>query len=147
MRVSIGNDHRGYELKNSIVNILTNLGLTVYDKGCQNCSSVDYPDIASAVARSIPQESDVGILICGSGVGMSIAANKVKGIRAALVRDAEGAALCRQHNAANVLCLASTTPQDKLEEIVKSFLYSNCPSLDRHADRVKKITLIEEDVL
>jgi ribose 5-phosphate isomerase B len=147
MRISIGNDHRGYELKNSIVDILVEMGFTIFDKGSHDTNSVDYPDIAAAVAHSIPKEADMGILICGSGVGMSIAANKVKGIRAALIRDVEGAKLCRQHNAANVLCLASSTPQEKLEEIVKSFICSDAPSVDRHTSRVNKIKLLEEGKL
>ena len=108
-QIAIGCDHRGLELKEKVKNILTTISYTCKDVGCFTEESVDYPDIAELVCDSIINgESDRGLLICSTGAGMSIAANKVNGIRAVLCFDSFLALRARQHNDANVLCLASS---------------------------------------
>ncbi|MFN9979175.1 MAG: RpiB/LacA/LacB family sugar-phosphate isomerase, partial [bacterium] len=122
MKLSIGCDHAGFELKEFLKSIFTDI--VWLDKGCYSLDSVDYPDFAHAVARSIESgESSMGILICGSGNGISIAANKHAGIRAAIAWKPELASLARQHNDANILSLPARfiTEQEAIE-IVKAFL-------------------------
>jgi glycine hydroxymethyltransferase len=138
--VAIGSDHRGFELKRTLKSYLENRGLTVTDFGPGNNASTDYPDYAQTVARSVNHRShDLGILICSTGIGMSMAANKVPGIRAALVHDEATAAIARQHNNANVLCLGATlTPPDLACRIVDSYLNAHFEG-GRHERRVQKI--------
>ena len=108
MKIAIGSDHLGYNWQDTITYILRRDGHKVLDAGCHGSLMCDYPDYAKVVARSVSSgESECGILICGSGQGMAIAANKVKGVRAALCHDINTTALSRQHNDANVLCLAN----------------------------------------
>ena len=105
MRVAIGSDHAGYELKSSLVKYLQHQKVEVHDMGTFSKESVDYPDYAIQVCQTVIRDnSDFGILICYTGIGMSIVANKVKGIRAALVDNIENARLTREHNDANVFC-------------------------------------------
>lgn len=142
-QIAIGCDHRGLELKEKVKNILTTNSYTCKDVGCFTEESVDYPDIAELVCDSIINgESDRGILICSTGAGMSIAANKVNGIRAVLCFDSFLALRARQHNDANVLCLASSVNPDSLQDIVISFLTGTFEG-DRHLRRVDKIKAIE----
>ena len=106
MRVALGSDHRGLELKRTVIGMLIELGYDYYDFGCYDTNSVDYPDIAQVVSEAVsPGGFDYGVLICGTGIGMSIAANKIRGIRAALCRDVFDASRARQHNNANIVCL------------------------------------------
>src|SRR4051794_11069414 len=106
MRIAIGNDHRGLALKQSLVPFLKSLGHEVLDEGAQTADSSDYPDYASRVAQRVAAgEAERGILACGSGVGMAIAANKIAGVRATIVCDERTAEYCRRHNNVNVLCL------------------------------------------
>jgi len=120
-------------------------GADVRDLGPADTSSVDYPDYAEAVARGVAAgEADLGVLLCGSGIGMSIAANKVDGIRAALVHDVTGAALSRQHNNANVLVLGGGMLGERLiREIVRTWLHSGFDG-GRHQQRIDKISRIED---
>ncbi len=114
MRIALGCDHRGLELKQAIMGLLDELGHDYQDFGCYSTDPVDYPDIAKQVAEAVAAgDFDQGILICSSGIGMSIAANKVKGIRAALCCSTLGADRARRHNDANVLCLG----QDALDAL------------------------------
>ena len=144
MRIAIGSDHRGLELKQAVSVLLNELGHEYHDFGSHNTESVDYPDIARKVAIAVSSvEYDYGILICGTGIGMSIAANKLKGIRAALCRDVFDANRARQHNDANILCLGGDTGDRNLTlDIVKAFLLSTFEG-GRHSRRLDKIRYLE----
>jgi ribose 5-phosphate isomerase B len=143
MRIAIGCDHRGVDLKNDVIKILTEKGHCFQDFGCCTEESVDYPDIAEAVSESVARgEYDRGILICSTGVGISIAANKIKGIRAALCCDSFLALRARQHNDANVLCLGAILKRELLPEIVTNFLDGVFEG-GRHQRRIDKITALE----
>jgi glycine hydroxymethyltransferase len=138
--VAVGSDHAGFQLKESIKGLLTREGITVVDVGTRSTESTDYPDYGRAVAEIVAEgEADQGILVCSTGVGISIAANKVRGIRAAVVHNVEGAALCRQHNDANILCLgARFVPPEAATGIVDTFLHSEFEG-GRHERRVLKL--------
>jgi len=143
MLIAIGCDHRGLKLKQVIVKLLTDAGHSYDDFGCFTAVPVDYPDIAKKVAETVTKgDFERGILICGTGIGMSIAANKVKGIRAALCCDAFYARRARQHNDANILCLGAEQKQDAVTEIVTAFLTSEFEG-GRHQDRLNKIAAME----
>jgi ribose 5-phosphate isomerase B len=144
MHIAIGCDHRGVELKERVKNILSGKGYICKDFGTYTEDSIDYPDIAEPVCNSITSgESDRGILICSTGAGMCIAANKVNGIRAVLCFDGFLALRARQHNDANVLCIASSVNPDSVAEIVANFLDGEFEG-GRHQRRIDKIKLIEE---
>jgi ribose 5-phosphate isomerase B len=144
MKVALGADHAGFELKDALKRVLDQLGVSYDDFGTNSAASVDYPDFAEAVARGVADgRFDRGILVCGSGIGMSIAANKVPGVRAAVVTDTESARLMREHNDANVVAIgARLTPEDRAAEIVRTFLTTDFQG-GRHGDRVEKIHQIE----
>jgi ribose 5-phosphate isomerase B len=144
VRIAIGSDHRGFALKEALKELLAELGHEWVDLGCQGEEAVDYPDIARPVAEAVAAgEYERGILICGSGVGMSIAADKVKGIRAALCDNSFTARLARRHNDANVLCLGSwCIGQGLAEDIVRVFLSEDFEG-GRHARRLEKIRAME----
>ena len=144
LRLAIGSDHAGWNAKKHILQACLQSGHQVTDLGTLSQDSTDYPDYALAVSRAVAQgRADFGILICASGVGMSIAANKVPGIRAALVADTTTAKLCREHNHANVLCLgANHREPSSLQECVEAFLAAT-PGGSRHQRRVDKITAME----
>ena len=144
MKIALGSDHNGVEFKQLLVEHLEKAGYQVIDSGPQGEESVDYPDFAFSTAEMIANhQADRGILICGSGIGMSMAANKVSGIRAALCFTPESAALTRQHNDANVLALAGWQSQaSDVLEIVDKFLTTEFEG-GRHARRVDKITAYE----
>jgi ribose 5-phosphate isomerase B len=144
MRIAIGADHRGWALKNALVQWLAAQGHEVTDEGTRDPQSVDYPDYAQKVALKVARgEAERGLLICATGVGMAIAANKVHGIRATTCSDETTARLCRQHNDVNVLCL----PGDHLdaptaERIVAVWLATPFEG-GRHARRLDKVAQIE----
>jgi ribose 5-phosphate isomerase B len=140
MRIALGCDHAGTDVKDALGATLAEAGHQVDDCGCQGTDSVDYPDFAEAVARRVAGgDSERGILICGTGIGMSIAANKVAGVRAAKVNDPEEARLCRAHNDANVICVgARVLDPSVLREVVTAFLEGPFEG-GRHARRVDKI--------
>ena len=144
MRVALGADHAGVALKSYVKQFLTERQLTYQDFGSESNESVDYPDFALSVANSVASGSaDRGILICGSGIGMAIAANKVRGIRAAPVTTTDLARLVRQHNNANVLTLgARTLTAGDALKIVEVFLVTPFDG-GRHQRRIDKITAIE----
>jgi ribose 5-phosphate isomerase B len=143
MNISIGSDHRGIEQRKTVAAAIAALNMQFDDRGTHTIESCDYPDIAEDVAEHVAAgESDRGILICGTGIGMSIAANKVPGIRAAVCHDRTTGQLSRQHNDANVLCLADSLPADDLTEIVTVWLTTAFEG-GRHRRRVDKITQLE----
>lgn len=144
MKIAVGSDHAGFEKKLVVVSWLQRRGYEVTDFGTHSSESVDYPDYARRVAMAVAQgEQEQGILLCGSGVGVSIVANKVRGIRAALVFKPEIAALARQHNDANVMCLpARFMSDDDLAQCLENWFSATFEG-GRHARRVEKI---ESDV-
>ena len=145
MKISIASDHAGLELKDYIKEYLTKKGHEVEDFGTYTKDSCDYPDFARPCAQSVANKtSELGILVCYTGIGMSMCANKVKGIRAALVTSVENAHLTKEHNNANILCLgAKDTPQDLALNIVDEFV--NTPFAGgRHERRVNKLMETEE---
>jgi ribose 5-phosphate isomerase B len=146
MRIALGADHAGYELKDKIREHLKSRGIDVRDKGTNSGESVDYPDFARLVARDVNQgRADLGILVCGSGIGMSMAANKVPGVRAATVSTEHEAQVSREHNNANVLALgARITPADQALKIVDAWLAAVFAG-GRHQRRVDKIAAMEGD--
>ncbi len=143
MRIAIGCDHRGLNLKQSVIKSVTDGGHDYEDFGCYTTDSVDYPDIAQEVAEAVATgHFELGILICGTGIGMSIAANKVKGIRAARCHNAFSACRARQHNDANVLCLGAEDEPEPVPEIVNAFLTTEFEG-GRHQHRLDKIRDME----
>lgn len=146
MKIAIGSDHGGYELKGKLVKYMEDLGYEVVDHGTYSNDSVDYPDYGEKVAKSVVDgNEDLGVVICGTGIGISIAANKVKGARAALCGDAFSATMARQHNNANVIALGARVTGDELAKaILKAFLDSSFEG-GRHARRVEKIMAIENE--
>jgi len=144
MHIALGADHAGFHLKDSLKRTLDELGATYQDFGTTSAASVDYPDFAQAVAEGVAGgRFDRGILVCGTGVGMAIAANKVAGIRSAAIVDTDTVKLAREHNDLNVLTLgARVTPEVRAREIVKVFLETPFAA-GRHHHRVQKIHAIE----
>ncbi len=144
MRLVIGSDHAGFELKEAVEKHLVAAGFAVEDLGPHNEDSVDYPTYAFAVASAVASCADtLGILVCGSGIGMSIAANKVPGIRAALVSDIQNATLARLHNNANVLCMGGRMiAADRACQMVDAWL--NTEFEGRHQRRIDLITAQEK---
>jgi ribose 5-phosphate isomerase B len=144
MRIAIGSDHRGFDAKRRLVPALRQMGHEVMDVGPDSSDSVDYPDYAYEVANAVSAgRVDRGILICGTGIGMCIAANKVKGVRAAPCHDSITVEMSRRHNDANVLCLSADLLGDELiGRIVRLWLETEFEG-GRHARRVDKIKRIE----
>jgi ribose 5-phosphate isomerase B len=148
MKIAIASDHAGFEEKERLKPLLNELGIEFDDLGTVSTESVDYPDYARKVAEEVAQgKVDQGLLVCGSGTGMAIAANKVPGVRAAVAWSEEIARLAREHNDANVLALgARTTPVDQLPGIVRAWFGAKF-DVGRHERRVEKIRDIERDEL
>ena len=146
MRIVIGSDHAGFEMKQRLAAYLAEKGNDVADVGCAGAEdSVDYPDFALAAARAVASgEADFGVLVCGTGIGMSIAANKVAGVRAANVVDPEFAKLAREHNDANIVSVSARfVPVQTNQAILDAFLVTPFGG-GRHAGRVAKITAAEK---
>ena len=139
-RICIASDHAGFQLKESIKNSLINRNISIIDLGPINKNSVDYPDYAKRVSNRVKsKKSDVGILVCGSGIGMSISANKTKGIRAAVCYNSKSTRLSRQHNDANIIAIGSRLTKKKTAlQLVAIFLKTKFEG-GRHLMRVKKI--------
>lgn len=136
MKIAIANDHNGVNIKTMLKKYLEELGYEVLDFGSNTSESVDYPNYAFKVGKSVAnKESDLGILICGTGIGMSIACNKVKGVRCAKVSNLEEAILSKQHNNANVIALSSHLSESDLKEITKAFIETNFSNEERHIRR------------
>lgn len=141
--IAIGSDHAGYELKEELKKYLQEKGLKTKDLGTNDLSSVDYPDFGRKVGEAVINDQlDFGIVVCGTGIGISIAANKVKGIRAALVYDEETASLAKMHNNANVIALGGRkTSIEEAKKIVDAYLSSQFE--ERHQKRLDKISVYE----
>lgn len=148
MRIAIGSDHRGLQVKDRVVELVRQLGHEVVDLGTHSPESVDYPDIARQVAGAVGRgEFDRGILICGSGIGMAIAANKLPGVRAAPCHDEFSAEMSRRHNDLNVLCLSADMLGARLiDRMVEIWLTTEFEG-GRHARRVEKILALEKEFL
>ena len=145
MRIALASDHAGYAEKERLKTVLSNLGIEFDDLGTRSEDSVDYPDYARAVAEQVADgRVEQGLLVCGSGTGMAITANKVPGVRAAVAWSEEIARLARQHNDANVLAIgARTTPVDEIPNIVRTWFSTEFEG-GRHAARVNKICDVEK---
>ena len=148
MKIAIASDHAGFEEKERLKPLLTELGIQFEDLGTGSEASVDYPDYARKVGDEVRSgHVEQGLLVCGSGTGMAIAANKVPGVRAAVAWNEETARLAREHNDANVLALgARTTPAGTIPGIVRAWFNAKFDA-GRHERRVEKITEIEKDEL
>ena len=144
MRISVGSDHRGVAMRQKIIDLLEGLGQEVIDVGANDVEAIDYPDVAAAVARRVSAgEADRGILICGTGLGMSIAANKFPGVRAAPCHDDLTAEISRRHNDLNVLCLSGDIVGEKIvDRLVEIWLETPFEG-GRHARRISKICAME----
>jgi len=143
-KIFIGSDHGGFKLKEKIKEYLKELNHEYEDLGTNNTQSSDYPDFAYKVAKKVAETNSRGILICGTGIGMSISANKVKGIRAALAYDETTARMSREHNNSNILCLGERTTKEALaKKIVKVWLNTKFSKEERHHKRVSKIMKLE----
>jgi ribose 5-phosphate isomerase B len=146
MNVIIGSDHAGYELKEEIKKHLSSEKIKVDDLGSINNERCDYPDYAARVATKVQKTGNIGILICGTGIGMCISANKFKGIRAALCNDEYTAQMAREHNNANILCMGGRTTSPEIGAKIAEVFLNTKPSTDeRHVKRVKKISELEKD--
>ena len=144
MKIAIGCDHRALSMKELVIKLITEAGHSYEDFGCYSAEPVDYPDIAEKVAQAILRgEFDRGILICGTGIGMCIAANKVRGIRAAQCYDAFLATRARRHNDAQICCLGAEEGKARVPAILEAFLTTEFEG-DRHIARLEKIKKIEE---
>ena len=143
-KVALASDHAGFNGKEAVKQTLDALGVAYDDLGTHSLDSVDYPDYAAKVARAVAAgEYDKGILVCGSGIGMEIAANKVHGIRAALAWNEETARLARTHNDANIITVGErTTPPETIQNIIRIFLTTDFAG-ERHQRRVEKIAQLE----
>lgn len=145
MKVSIATDHNGVVEKKELINFLNELNVSVLDCSTNNTPTDDYPDFAEVVAKNVAtNESDLGILLCGTGIGMSIAANKVKGIRCAKVSSVDEARLSKEHNNANIIALSYKENMDVLKEMIKTFIETPFSNEERHARRVEKINKLED---
>lgn len=146
MKIAIGADHGGYKLKNELVPFIESLGHEVTDVGCDCSDSVDYPDYSIPVCEKvISGEADRGVLVCGTGIGMSIAANKYPGIRCALVHDSFSAKATREHNDSNVLAMGERVIGPGLAmELVRLWLETPFSGDARHRNRIGKIAAIEQ---
>ena len=147
MRIAVGSDHRGCTVRAKLLVLLKRLGHEVVDMGTQSCDPVDYPDIALLVARKVANhEVDRGILVCGTGLGMCIAANKISGIRAAPCHDDLTAEMSRRHNDLNVLCLSADMLGERLiDRMVEIWLNTSFEG-GRHSRRVEKIAALEREI-
>ncbi|MGC1404270.1 MAG: ribose 5-phosphate isomerase B [Thermodesulfobacteriota bacterium] len=146
MRIAIASDHAGFEMKQGLVLLLEKLGHEVTDLGTRNQDPVDYPDYAEAIGLAIHQgRADRGVLICGSGVGASVAANKIRGIRAGLCHDTYSAHQGVEHDDINVLVLGSRVIGSELAaELVRTFLMAGFTGEERHLRRLSKVQALED---
>lgn len=149
MRIAIGADHAGYELKDKLIQELKKLGHDVTDHGTNSADAVDYPDFAKKVAEAVAQKkADRGVVVCGSGVGASVAANKVRGARAGLCHDTYSAHQGVEHDDVNVLCLGARIIGEELAfEILRAFAGAKFSNAERHARRLDKVLAIEAESL
>ena len=146
MKIGFANDHRGYELKENLKSKILELGYEVKDFGTNSTESVDYPDFAFELGKAIVEKNvDFGVAICGSGIGISIACNKVKGIRCAKVNNVEEARITRIDNNSNIIAFGEKTPLETAYEMIKEFITTEFSNEEKHHRRVNKITKYEEN--
>lgn len=146
MKIGFANDHRGYELKENLKSKILELGYEVKDFGTNSTESVDYPDFAFELGKAIVEKNvDFGVAICGSGIGISIACNKVKGIRCAKVNTVEEAKITRIDNNSNIIAFGEKTPLDMAYEMIKEFITTEFSNEEKHHRRVNKIIKYEEN--
>jgi ribose 5-phosphate isomerase B len=145
-KIVVGSDHGGFELKEKIKKYLDERGYAVTDTGAFNTDSVDYPDFALAACKEfLSKDYDLGILFCGTGIGISIAANKIHGIRCALPNDLFTAEMCKAHNNANFIAFGGRVKyQIPIEEMIDKFIATNFEGGGRHEKRVQKIAALEK---
>lgn len=149
MNIALGSDHGGYELKQEVMKYLERRGISYKDFGCTDTKSCDYPEFGAAVARAVANgEYEKGIVICTTGIGISITANKIKGIRCALCADSVSARLTREHNDANMLAMGAGIVGTNLAlGIVETFLDTAFSGEEKHCRRVAKIAALEEETM
>lgn len=146
MKIAVASDHRGVDLKQKVIEKLESLGHEVSDEGAKSGESVDYPDFASVVAGKVSKgDSDRGVLICGTGIGMAIAANKYDGVRAAPCGDEITAEISRRHNDLNVLCMSADLLSPRVAERMVAVWVDTEFEGGRHSRRLEKISKIEQD--
>ena len=146
MRIAIASDHRGIEYKKEIIKYLESKNHTMIDCSTENTPTDDYPDFAFKVCHKVvKKEADIGILVCRTGIGMSIAANKVKGIRCAKINSLEDAVLSRNDNGANVMTFNYTEDMNNIKKYIETFINAEVINDERHQRRVDKITKYEEN--
>lgn len=147
MKIAVGADHAGFEMKNELAALLKEMGHEVTDFGTNSPEAVDYPDIALGVARAVSRGgADRGLLVCGTGIGTSIVANKIPGVRAALCHDTFSARVTREHNNSNVLCLGARVIGPSLAaDILKAWIGGVFEAGGRHERRVRRIGEIETE--
>lgn len=144
MKIAIATDHNGVEQKLELIYFLNSLNMEVIDESKDNTPTDDYPDFAARVSKDIIEgQADLGILMCGTGIGMSIAANKFKGIRCAKISNVSEAILAREHNNANIIALSYKENMDTLKEMIKMYLETTPSQEERHVRRVEKISALE----
>jgi len=145
MKIALGSDHAGFELKDALLAVLAQRGIEVLDLGAHDATtSVDYPDFGEAVGRAVVEgRADLGIAVCGTGIGISIAANKVPGVRAALVHDVTSARLAREHNHANVLCLGARMIGIAVATDDVGAWLDTPPGEGRHVGRIAKLAALD----
>ena len=149
MKVAVGSDHAGFELKQKVLGWIQDSGHEALDYGTHSCDAVDYPDFAAAVARRVASgEVERGIVVCGSGAGAAIAANKVRGCRAALAHDTYTAHQCVEHDDANVITFGSRIIGEEIaKEVVKAFVSAQFTHEERHVRRLNKVIQLESENL
>ena len=146
MKIGFANDHRGYELKEKLKNKMSELGYEIKDFGTNSTYSVDYPDFAFKLGKAVVEKDvNFGVAICGSGIGISIACNKVKGIRCAKINTVEEAKITRIDNNSNIIAFGENTPLDTAYEMIKEFVTTEFSTEEKHHRRVEKILEYEEN--
>lgn len=144
IKIILGADHQGIKIKDSIIEYLKKNAINVECSELKNFDADDYPDFALDVCKKVLNENCLGILICGSGIGMSIAANKVKGIKCARVFDENDAFTAKNHNGANIIAFGINLDLEKIYKIIDTFIATKAPCEERHLRRIKKIDKIEQ---
>lgn len=145
IKIFVGFDHQGIKCKENIVNYLKENGFDVCVSNIPNSDTDDYPDFAKDVCNNVVKEKALGILVCGSGIGMSIAANKIRGIKCARVADGNDAFTAKNHNGANVIAFSANINSDEIHNIIDNFLMTKDPSEERHLRRIAKVDAIERE--
>lgn len=145
MKIYIGTDHQGVDYKNNIIDYLKNKNIDIISVDVPNHSTDDYTDFAFEVGKKVVENNALGIVICGNGIGISIAANKVKGIRAARVLTPDDAYKCKNHNGANIIALGADNELSTIFEIIDTFIDTPSATEERHLRRISKIVSYEEN--